>query len=90
VEITTDRAPVYPRVIAALAPAARHLNERYANISVEADHGRFKARHAHVSLSPGPGEPSRLRQMRLAALLSQAPGDSMASCWCRVMAYQRA
>jgi transposase, IS6 family len=44
VEITTDRAPVYPRVIAELAPAARHVLERYANNTVEADHGRLKAR----------------------------------------------
>jgi transposase-like protein len=41
VEISTDRAPVYPRVIAALAPA---VLERYANNTVEADHGRLKAR----------------------------------------------
>ena len=44
VEVTTDRAPVYPRVIDELAPAARHVLERYANNSVEADHGRLKAR----------------------------------------------
>jgi IS6 family transposase len=44
VEITTDRAPVYPRVIDELAPAARHDTEQYANNRVEADHGRLKAR----------------------------------------------
>jgi transposase, IS6 family len=44
VEVTTDRAPVYPRVIDEFAPAARHVLERYANNSVEADHGRLKAR----------------------------------------------
>jgi transposase-like protein len=44
VEVITDRAPVYPRVIDELAPAARHVLERYANNSVEADHGRLKAR----------------------------------------------
>jgi transposase, IS6 family len=43
-EVTTDRAPVYSRVIAELAPQARHVRERYANNSVEADHGRLKAR----------------------------------------------
>jgi IS6 family transposase len=43
-EITTDRAPVYPRVIAELAPAAGHVLERYANNTVEADHGRLTAR----------------------------------------------
>jgi hypothetical protein len=44
VEVTTDRAPVYPRVIEELARAARHVLEQYANNSVEADHGRLKAR----------------------------------------------
>jgi len=44
VEITTDRAPVYPRVIDEGAPAARHVTEQYANNRVEADHGRLKAR----------------------------------------------
>ncbi len=43
-QVTTDRAPVYPRVVADLAPQARNLLERYANNSVEADHGRLKAR----------------------------------------------
>jgi transposase, IS6 family len=44
VEITTDRAPVYPRVIDERVPGARHVIERYANNVVEADHGRLKAR----------------------------------------------
>ena len=44
IEVTTDRAPVYPRVIDELAPAARHVLEQYSNNSVEADHGRLKAR----------------------------------------------
>jgi IS6 family transposase len=43
-EITTDRAPVYPRVIDELVPAARHICERHASNRVEADHGRLKAR----------------------------------------------
>jgi transposase-like protein len=43
-EVTTDRAPVYPRVIDELVPAARHVTEQYSNNSVEADHGRLKAR----------------------------------------------
>jgi IS6 family transposase len=30
VEVTTDRAPVYPRVIAEHAPRARHVLEQYA------------------------------------------------------------
>jgi transposase-like protein len=44
VEVTTDRAPVYPRVIEESVPTARHVLERYANNRVEADHGRLKAR----------------------------------------------
>ena len=43
-EVTTDRAPVYPRVIDELAPPPRHVLEQYANNRVEADHGRLKAR----------------------------------------------
>src|SRR5262249_18416101 len=44
VEVTTDRAPVYPRVVDDVVPAARHVTDRYANNSIEADHGRLKAR----------------------------------------------
>jgi transposase, IS6 family len=43
-EVTTDRAPAYPRVLDELIPTALHVTERYANNSVEADHGRLKAR----------------------------------------------
>jgi transposase, IS6 family len=42
--VVTDRAPVYPRVLDELAPAARHVTEQYANNSIESDHGRLKAR----------------------------------------------
>jgi transposase, IS6 family len=44
VEVTTDRAPVYLRLIEELAPSARHLAERYEKNAIEADHGRLKAR----------------------------------------------
>ena len=43
-EVTTDRAPVYPRVLDELIPSALHIVEQYANNPVEADHGRLKAR----------------------------------------------
>jgi transposase-like protein len=43
-EVTTDRAPVYPRVIDELTPSPRHVLEQYSNNCVEADHGRLKAR----------------------------------------------
>jgi transposase, IS6 family len=43
-EVTTDRAPAYPRVLDELIPSALHTVERYANSPVETDHGRLKAR----------------------------------------------
>jgi transposase-like protein len=42
-EVSTDRAPAYPRVLDDLLPSARHVTEQYANNTVEADHGRLKA-----------------------------------------------
>ncbi len=44
VEVTTDRAPAYPRVLDELVPTAMHDTERHANNRVGADHGRLKAR----------------------------------------------
>jgi transposase, IS6 family len=43
-EVTTDRAASYPRVLDELLPATCHITKQYANNSVEADHGRLKAR----------------------------------------------
>jgi transposase, IS6 family len=43
VEVTTDKAGPYPRVIDDLVPAAAHVTELYANNPVEADHSRLKA-----------------------------------------------
>ena len=43
-EVTTDRAPAYPRVPGELIPSALHTVERYANNPVETGHGRLKAR----------------------------------------------
>ena len=43
-EVTTGRAPVYPRVLDELVPSALHTVEQYANNPIEADHGRLKAR----------------------------------------------
>jgi transposase, IS6 family len=39
VEVTTDKAGPYLRVLDELVPAAAHVTERYANNRVEADHG---------------------------------------------------
>jgi len=43
-EVVTDAAPVYPRVLDELVPAAWHHVERYANNPIEADHSRLKHR----------------------------------------------
>jgi IS6 family transposase len=43
-EVTTDRAPAYPRVPGELIPPALHTAEQYAKNPVETDHGRLKAR----------------------------------------------
>jgi transposase-like protein len=43
-EVTTDRAPAYPRVLDELLPSACHFTKQYANDPVEADHGRLKSR----------------------------------------------
>jgi len=44
VEVTTDKAPVYPAVLEERLPAAWHRTDRCANNWVECDHGRLKAR----------------------------------------------
>ena len=58
-EVTTDRAPAYPRVLEELIPSALHTVGRYANNPVETDHGRLKAR-----LRPMRG-PKRHRSARI-------------------------
>ncbi len=60
-EVTTDRAPAYPRVLDELMPAACHVTEQYANNAIEADHGRLKSR-----LRPMRG----LKQLRCARVIS--------------------
>ena len=42
-EVSTDRAPAYPRVLDEVLPAC-HVVEQYGNNPIEADHGWFKAR----------------------------------------------
>ena len=41
-EVTTDRAPAYPRVLDELVPEACQVVEQCANNPIEADHGRLK------------------------------------------------
>jgi len=44
VEVTTDRAAAYPRVLDEQLSAAHHIDTRYANNKIQADHGGLKAR----------------------------------------------
>ena len=44
IEVTTDHAPAYPRVLDELVPVACHVTEQYGNNPIEADHGRLKSR----------------------------------------------
>jgi transposase-like protein len=61
VEVTTDRASPYLRVMDELVPAAAHITDQYANNRIEADHARLKAR-----LRPMRG----LKRLRCAARLA--------------------
>jgi IS6 family transposase len=63
VEVTTDKAGPYRRVLDDLIPAAAHVTEQYANNRAEADHARLKAR-----LRPMRG----LKQLRSAARIAAA------------------
>jgi transposase-like protein len=60
-EVSTDRAPAYPRVVDELLPSACHVMQQYANNAVEADHGRLKSR-----LRPMRG----LKQLRCARVIT--------------------
>ncbi len=44
IEVTTDHAAAYPRVLDKLVPAACHVTEQYGNNPIEADHRRLKSR----------------------------------------------
>jgi transposase, IS6 family len=44
VEVTTDKAGPYLRVLDELVPTAAHVTEQFANNRIEADHARLKAR----------------------------------------------
>ena len=61
VEVSTDKAPAYLRVLDELAPARPHVTEQYANNAAEADHGRLRAR-----LRPMRG----LKRLRSAAVIA--------------------
>jgi transposase, IS6 family len=61
VEVTTDKAGPYLRVIDELVPAAAYITEQYENNPIESDHARLKAR-----LRPMRG----LKQFRSAARIA--------------------
>ncbi|MGE5760678.1 MAG: IS6 family transposase [Gemmatimonadota bacterium] len=65
VQVATDRAQAYLRVLDELLPAAQHVVGRYANNPIEADHGRLKAR-----LRPMRG----LQRLRSAAVAAAGHG----------------
>jgi transposase-like protein len=44
VEVVTDKAAVYPRVLDEMVPAAWHRTDQYGNNRIEADHGQLKRR----------------------------------------------
>ncbi|OAA26991.1 transposase [Frankia sp. EI5c] len=44
VEVTTDKAPVYPRLLDELLPEACHVDGAQENNRIESDHSRLKAR----------------------------------------------
>jgi IS6 family transposase len=63
-EVSTDRAPMYPRVLDELLASACHVVEHYADNPIEADHGRLKSR-----LKPMRG----LKRLRSARVISAGP-----------------
>jgi transposase-like protein len=71
VEVTTDQAGPYLRVLDELVPAAAHITEQYANNRIEADHARLKA---------------RLRPMRGLKQFQSAAGSLPAMRSCRTSA----
>jgi len=53
--VTTDRAPVYPRILDELIPSALHTVQQYVNNPIESDHGRSPRRRPGA----GPARPAR-------------------------------
>ena len=56
-EVTTDQAAVYPAVLEALLPAARHRTDQYASNAVACDHGRLKRGYDRCEARAGPSRP---------------------------------
>ena len=66
-EVVTDAAPVYPRVLEELVPAARHHVEQYANNRVEADHSHLRQRLRPMRSAYRPHHASDHRRARVHA-----------------------
>jgi hypothetical protein len=67
VEVTTDRAPVYPAVLEALLPAAWHRTDQYANNRVEATTAAESPTATDAWAQAGPQRQGRHRRTRLHA-----------------------
>jgi transposase-like protein len=57
-EVSTDRAPAYPRVLDELLPSACHVVEQYGNNPIESDHGRLKSHCGQCVASNGSARPA--------------------------------
>ncbi len=87
VEVTTDRAPAYPRVLDEFVPGVLHVTQQYANNAVEVDHGRLKARlrpmrelksfGAARILAAGHAFVQNLRRGHYEIAIDQTPGDRL-------------
>ena len=89
VEVTTDKAGPYLRVLAELVPAAAHVTEQYGNNRIEADHGSAEgpaAADARTETVPRrqPGSPPAMPSCRTsAAATMNSPSMSYhrSGCW---------
>ncbi len=64
-EVSTDRAPAYPRELDEVLPGACHVMEQYMKNPIKADHGRLKSRLRPMRGSNGYARPSDLRWTRI-------------------------
>jgi IS6 family transposase len=72
-EVSTDRAPAYPRVLDELLPSVCHVVERYANNPIETDHGRLKAGYGRCVSQTTPFRTGDQRRPRLYPECSPRP-----------------
>ena len=84
-EVITDRAPVYPKLVEELAPAAWHHCEQYANNRLEADHGLLKRRlrpmrHLRNDRTPPSSSPATHSSRTCAAAITTSPSRFRSAC----------